>query len=316
VLGPILFLLYINDLPNSIDIFSSLFADDTIFVNSNENLKVLEINANLQLEKAKVWFQANKLSLNVSKTKYIVFRTKRMANIPETFKLSIGGREVERIGNNCDTKSFKFVGVHLDEFLTWEHHINHVINKISSSNFALNQIKKIVPRNIRKTVYNSLVKPHLEYSIIAWGNSNCDGLNRLKIKHKQAIRNVANASYNAHVDPLLGSLGLLNFEDTLTYYIADFVKTLFMNKAPSSFKQIFEPMSSLRVVKLKSESPKLKALEAFPNVMFPKIWNNLDNNVRLSSTCKALKKAIKEKSIQKYKNFQCNKNKCYVCKKI
>ena len=89
-----------------------------------------------------------------------------------------------------------------------------------------------------------------------------------------------------------------------------------MNKAPSSFKQIFEPMSSLRVVKLKSESPKLKALEAFPNVMFPKIWNNLDNNVRLSSTCKTLKKAIKEKSIQKYKNFQCNKNKCYVCKKI
>jgi hypothetical protein len=316
VLGPILFLLYINDLPNSIDIFSSLFADDTIFINSNENLKVLEINANLQLEKAKVWFQANKLSLNVSKTKYIVFRTNRMAKIPDTFKLSIGGRDVERIGNNCNTKSFKFVGIHLDEFLTWEHHINHVINKISSSNFALNQIKKIIPMNIRKTVYNSLVKPHLEYSIIAWGNSNYDGINRLKTKHKQAIRNVANASYNAHVDPLLGKLGLLNFEDTLTYYIANFVKTIFMNKAPSSFEQIFEPMSSQRVVKLKNERPKLKALESFPNVMFPKIWNDLDNSIRLSNTCKTLKLAIKEKSIQKYKNFQCMKNKCYVCKKL
>ena len=78
----------------------------------------MEINANLQLEKAKVWFQANKLSLNVSKTKYIVFRTNRMAKIPDTFKLSIGGRDVERIGNNCNTKSLKFVGVHLDEFLT------------------------------------------------------------------------------------------------------------------------------------------------------------------------------------------------------
>ena len=140
-----------------------------------------------------------------------MFRTNRMAKIPDTFKLSIGGRDVERIGNNCNTKSFKFVGIHLDEFLTWEHHINHVINKISSSNFALNQIKKIIPMNIRKTVYNSLVKPHLEYSIIAWGNSNYDGINRLKTKHKQAIRNVANASYNAHVDPLLGKLGLLNF---------------------------------------------------------------------------------------------------------
>jgi hypothetical protein len=75
-------------------------------------------------------------------------------------------------------------------------------------------------------------------------------------------------------------------------------------------------MSSQRVIKLKNERPTLKALESFPNVMFPKIWNDRDNSVILSNTCKTLKLAIKEKSIQKYKNFQCMKNKCYVCKKL
>ena len=61
-----------------------------------------------------------------------------MANVNPEFKITIGDREVERIGNDCNLKSFKFVGVHLDENMSWEHHINHVINKISSSNYALN----------------------------------------------------------------------------------------------------------------------------------------------------------------------------------
>jgi len=315
VLGPILFLIYINDLPNAIEIFSSLFADDTIFVNSNKDLNVLKETTNKQLDKAKTWFQSNKLSLNVSKTKYIVFRTKTMANLKPDFKITIGDKEVERIGNNCKSKSFKFVGVHLDENMSWDHHINHVINKISSSNFALNQLKKIVPINIRKTVYNSLVKPHLEYAIISWGNSKCEGIKRLKTKQKQAIRNVANAKFNAHVDPLLGTLKILNFEDTLKCHTAEFIKSLFLEKLPTSFKDIFKPMLSDRVVKLTVEKPKLKAIETFPNVIFPKVWNNLESSVRLSNSCKVVKNSIKNKSFESYNLFQCNKNKCYVCKK-
>ena len=90
----LLFLLYINDLPNAIEIFSSLFADDTIFVNSNKDLKTLEESTNIQLERAKIWFQSNKLSLNISKTKYIVFKTNRMAKVNPEFKITLGDREV------------------------------------------------------------------------------------------------------------------------------------------------------------------------------------------------------------------------------
>lgn len=315
VLGPILFLLYINDLPNAIEIFSSLFADDTIFVNSNKDLKTLEESTNIQLERAKIWFQSNKLSLNISKTKYIVFRTNRMANVNPEFKITIGDREVERIGNDCNLKSFKFVGVHLDENMSWEHHINHVINKISSSNYALNQLKKFVPISIRKTIYNSLVKPHIEYAITCWGNSKCEGMKRLVTKQKQAIRNVANAKFNAHVDPLLGTLKILNIEDTIKCHTAEFVKSLFTEKLPISFKDIFKPMASERVVKLTVQVPKLKCIEAFPNVMFPKIWNNLDNNIRLSNSCNIVKNKIKQQSFESYIQFRCNKNKCYVCEK-
>ena len=313
VLGPILFLLYINDLPNATSLFSSLFADDTIFVNTNKDLKILQETTNQELEKAKLWFQANKLSLNVSKTKFVIFRTNKMQNVDQDFLIKIGDQEVERIGNDCNIKSFKFVGVYLDEYITWDKHVNHVINKVSSANFALNQLKKILPLNIRKTIYNSLVKPHIEYSIITWGNANCEGMKRLKTKQKQAIRNVANASYNAHVDPLLNNLEILNFDDTLKLCTAEFIKLLFLDKLPSSFKQIFKPMSSDRVVKLSIQAPKLKALEKFPNVMFPRVWNNLNSSIRLSNSCKAVKRSIRNNSLNQYKIFSCNKNKCYVC---
>ena len=316
VLGPILFLLYINDLPNATSLFSSLFADDTIFVNTNKNLKILQDTTNQELEKAKLWFQANKLSLNVSKTKYMVFRTNKMQNVDQDFFIKIGDQKVERIGNECNTKSFKFVGVHLDEYVSWDKHINHVINKVSSANFALNQLKKILPLNIRKTIYNSLVKPHIEYSIISWGNANCEGIKRLKIKQKQAIRNVANLSYNSHVDPILSNLEILNFDDTLKLCTAEFIKLLFLDKLPSSFKQIFKPMSSDRVVKLSTQAPKLKTLEKFPNVMFPRTWNSLDSSIRLSNSCKAVKKAIRKNCLNQYDRFTFNKNKCYVCNRI
>jgi len=236
-----------------------------------------------------------------------------MQNVDQDFSIKIGDQEVERIGNDCNIKSFKFVGVHLDEYITWDKHVNHVINKVSSANFALNQLKKILPLNIRKTIYNSLVKPHIEYSIITWGNANCEGMKRLKTKQKQAIRNVANVSYNSHVDPLLNNLEILNFDDTLKVCTAEFIKLLFLDKLPISFKQIFKPMSSDRVVKLSIQAPKLKALEKFPNVMFPRIWNNLNSNIRLSNSCKAVKRSIRDNSLNQYKMFSCNKNKCYVC---
>ena len=235
--------------------------------------------------------------------------------LTEDFNIYISGREVERIGSNCETKSFKFVGVYLDEFLTWEHHINHIINKISSSSFVLNQLKKIVPLHIRKTLYNSLVKSHTDYSIIAWGNSDCKGMKRLKTKNKQAKRNVANAKFNAHVDPILKELEVLDIEATYTYFVADFVKKLFLNKLPTSFDSMFEKMSSQRVFKLKCEKPKNKSLELFPKVAIPRLWNSLENNIRMSSSCRVMKESLRDKVMSKYENFNCDKNKCYVCQK-
>ena len=118
VLGPLLFLLFINDLPNATKFFTLLFADDTTFQLCSDNLENLFSIANTELNKAAIWFQSNKLTLNVSKTKYILFRAKNMHVNFENCELKIGTEVIERIGNNCKTKYFKFVGIHLDEHIS------------------------------------------------------------------------------------------------------------------------------------------------------------------------------------------------------
>ena len=109
VLGPLLFLLYINDLPDCTLFFSSLFANDTGFLKSSNNLETLFQKTNHELSKACYWFQANKLTLNVSKTKYIVFRNKSVPFDDQGYNLKIGYEIIERIGSTCKDKYFKSV---------------------------------------------------------------------------------------------------------------------------------------------------------------------------------------------------------------
>ena len=168
VLGPILFLIFINDLPNATDFFTLLFADDTTFQCSSNNLQDLFDLANQELEKAAVWFQVYKLTLNVSKTKYILFRSKKMKVDFSNLKLSIGNEKIDRIGNNCKESFFKFVGHRLDEFLSWNPQISHIEGKLASANFAIVRTKNILPCNIRMTLYNSLFRSHMEFGILAY----------------------------------------------------------------------------------------------------------------------------------------------------
>jgi hypothetical protein len=169
VLGPLLFLLFINDLPGASNFFTLLFADDTTFQLHSYNLPDLFSLANMELKKAATWFQVNKLTLNVSKTKFILFRSKKMKVNFENLNLQIGNEKIERIGDDCKTKYFKFVGHRLDKHVTWEHQINHVHSKLAIGNYAIAQTKKLLSIKIRKTLYNSIFRSHMEFGILAWG---------------------------------------------------------------------------------------------------------------------------------------------------
>jgi hypothetical protein len=189
VLGPLLFLIYINDICNASKLFHDiLFADDTSLIGTLSNFSALKptndieweqlsLQINIELEKIQNWLCLNKLSLNVKKTKFMVFRH-RSKNIDQKLHLFLNGKEITRV------TSFNFLGLKISENLTWKDHITDVGNKISSTIGVMSRLKNVLPTHILKLIYSSLILPRLHYCNLIWGHTP----GRLETLQKKALR--------------------------------------------------------------------------------------------------------------------------------
>ena len=153
ILGPLLFLLYLNDLHNSTALDSITFADDTNPFYEHKDLKILFSLVNQELQKTNEWFEANKLSLNVGKTKYSLFhKPSRRDDLPLLLsKLLIKKHKAERV------ESKKFLGVLLDGNLSWKDHIKYIENKVAKNIGLLYRAKLFLDKNSLLTLYYSCI---------------------------------------------------------------------------------------------------------------------------------------------------------------
>ena len=233
ILGPLLFLIYMNDIPESSSYFDFiLYADDTSlksYINCKDRLHLSSQNSqtiNSELAKVYDWLCVNKLSLNIKKTKFMIFHhpnQKIASYIPE---IKIGDVLIEKVSN------FNFLGLMLNENLSWKPHVNMICNKISKHIGVINRLKRYLPSHVLKTIYFSLVHSSLNYSLLAWG-FNCG---RLKTLQKKAIRVITNSKYNSHTEPLMKTLNILKFEDLFKLNMLKWYYRYCHNKLPSYFQ--------------------------------------------------------------------------------
>jgi len=170
ILGPLLFLIYMNDIPASSDYFDFiLFADDTSlksFIDtkiSHFNKSQISSIINRELAKVYDWLAVNKLSLNLKKTKFMLFHTHQQKIDDFIPELNIGNVTLERVNN------FNFLGLTINENMSWKPHVNTLCNKISKYVGILNRLKRYLPNYILKTIYYSLIQSNLNYSLLLWG---------------------------------------------------------------------------------------------------------------------------------------------------
>ena len=147
ILGPLLFLIYINDLPCASAFNAILFADDTSLHMNDKNLRELESRANKELKEVERWFRTNKMFLNVKKTKYMLFGLPR-SMLNEPFDLSISEGRLERLSESSTEKCVKIVGITLDEQLTFKYHIEAVKAKVNRANFFIAKSKQLLPVDV------------------------------------------------------------------------------------------------------------------------------------------------------------------------
>ncbi len=210
ILGPLLFIIYMNDIAQASDLFEFiLYADDTSLTTSIEivlkknTVTSLQDSINHELHKLSIWLKLNKLSLNIQKTKFMVFRTinKRIPDL----ELHIEGTPIERVFE------FNFLGITLDDQLKWNKHIDKISNKISRNVGILNSMKHFLPISTKRLIYNSLILSHINNGLLLWGYS----CKRVEILQKKSVRIISISKYNAHTEPILKHLKLLKISDIL-----------------------------------------------------------------------------------------------------
>ena len=198
ILGPFLFTIYINDIQNSTDFFKLIkYADDTTLFNEMTNTGCDSIIINDELNKVYVWLCANRLSLNIKKTKFMLFHNKNKNIQDKVPVIKLQDVEIVRV------RDFNFLGITINENLNWSSHINKISTKVSRAIGILCKLKHSFPISTLKILYSSLILSQFTYGILIRGFN----VSKLFKLQKKAICNVSNSKYNSHTDPLFKSIG-------------------------------------------------------------------------------------------------------------
>ena len=238
VLGPLLFLLYINDLPNiSKKLSFFLFADDTNLYYESDDLLELEKTMNNELKQLSLWLNVNRLALNIGKTNFVIFRGYRKPS-NHNVTLLMNKKAIEQ-------KSYiKYLGILIDEHLNWKEHISSTTKKISRSVGIICKLRLCLNSSLLLTLYYSLVYSHLNYGIHAWGSANKTELEKILVLQKKAVRAMTgNRWYHSHIDPgplassnpLFKKLSILKVEDIYKLNIGKFIFSCLSHLTPPLF---------------------------------------------------------------------------------
>ena len=201
ILGPLLFLIFINDLPDATNFFIKLFADDTFLCTQNDDFVNMENEVNIELEKVFVWLASNKLTLNTDKSKFMILSKRR--EIPN-LSIKMNGVPLE----SCN--SYKYLGVIFDKNLEWGPHIDYISKKISKACGALAKLRHCVNIDMLRNVYHALIHSYVRYGILVWGNALQSKLEPLKVLVNKSIRIMAKLPFGSvELNPVFKELKLL-----------------------------------------------------------------------------------------------------------
>jgi len=291
ILGPILFLIYINDLPTCTSLYTTLFADDTKLVASNTDLVSLFDYVNIEFQKVVQYFRSNKLFLHPSKTKFILFSNSSLQNL-DNLQIFMNNNNVnshnpdlitpiEQITTDCTIPAVRFLGIYIDPKLNFKYHLSLLNSKLSKALYFLRQAKNNLSFQGLKAVYYSLFHSHLVYCNIIWSSAKNYITNPIYLKQKAAIRIVCNSKFNAHTEPLFKKAKILPLPKLTMFFRLQFFQRFLQGFTPTPLintwiKNRDRPYTGGSNLRNSNDIflpvSRLTHFENFPFYCIPKLW--------------------------------------------
>ena len=286
ILGPLLFLLFINDLPLHIKVKTDLYADDATVYEINNSKEEIERKLQLAIKDLTRWCKLNGMTINTEKTKAMLVTTRqRRSRINDNLNLSLNNIQLLTVSNE------KVLGVQIDNNLSWGEHVRKVTQKMSTNIWLLSKVKNYLSNEHRVMFYKSYIQPHLDYANIVWSSMSKTNLMQIERLQKRACRIILD--YNCdNVYHSMDNLKIMTISERIFFRKAKFMFKVSKGITPEYINEMFTKRQDNRNA---NDSLVLRSVTA-DNFILPKpntelykgslaysgpvIWNCLNNEVK------------------------------------
>ena len=222
-----------------------MYVDDTSLMVASDNANILEWQMNHDVCEVHTWLKANKLNLNITKTKYMIIVSRyRIRSVGHQFRIEVCNQPLKR------EKVYKYLGIEIDESIIWKDHINKISKKISGGIGALKRVRHLVPSETLLIMYNSLALPYFDYCSAVWGNCNKELSDKLQKLQNRAARVVTFSDYNRHSSELLNELMWDNLKTRRYKQLDVIMYNTVHGSTPTYLARIFENINSVHLYNL------------------------------------------------------------------
>ena len=299
VLGPLLFTVYINDMYQAVGRdHIRLFADDTAIFLSDRNLLSLLNFAKSKFNEIYMWCMKNKLTINAEKTEFVVFHAK---NKPMPAKLDIldtGTMSIKRV------KSFKYLGVIIDEKLNWNDYVDYVCKSLVKYFGIFNQIKHTVTKRLSRQIYFAFIYSKIQYGIELYGSSSQSNMSKLQILQNKLLKLLLKMDRDTPTYVLHAQMKILKVTDVATCKVLTFVNDILCGNCPKSFENYFQikvtRYSTRQTAQLQVPRCRIPLADRAVRVKGASLWNKMHKNVKEFRYKKCLKKRLIDHYILTY----------------
>ena len=298
ILGPILFIIFINDLPSCLKYSSCcIYADDISLYIASDSLVESESRIQYDLINIDKWFHRNKLLINTNKSHCMLIGTN--ANVDQKIlSIKLNDTQLQQVS------TFKLLGIYVDSSLSWRSHLEHLTKKLAPKVGLLCRLSKILPQNYLVTVYQTIIQPHIDYGISIWGGSPTSYILPIQRLQNRSVRAITRSfDWKTSVSGLLNNLKIMNLRQRYNYFISTLMYKCLNGKSPSYLANLFKSVSSIHNRDTRQSSnnslylpkPNVESFRRSLKYAGANLWNNLPQTVRNVSSLELFKATYKNR---------------------